>query len=96
MKKTTSSSSGLLPRLVRQITRALKATKNRTFWEVIFDQDGMSHELEQLLAQGYSEREAMEAAITSVMDRHENSLCNAVREQCASAARAAFAKLPNS
>ena len=91
----TSDASAPLHRLVRQVLRALKATKRVTFWDLVIEEDDIAERITKALNLGYTESEAMESAIESVMISHEDFLGCAVRDQCRMATKKALAQLPN-
>jgi hypothetical protein len=84
-----------LHRLVRQVVRAMKATKRMTFWDLVIDEEDVAQRISKPLGNGYTEAEAMESAIESLMMSHEDFLGNAVRDQCRMATKKALAQLPN-
>ena len=86
---------GRLPRLVRQIRKALKATKRLAFWDIEVDEDDIRQRLETCFESGYNEREAMESAIEGLFMTHEQTLKDAVMDQCRCATRKALSCLPN-
>lgn len=92
---TTTTAAVGLQRLVRQIARALKATNRLMFWDLSVEEGDIVERLTRVLADSYTEREAMESVIEGVIMSHENFLGDAVNDQCRQATRVALAKLPN-
>jgi hypothetical protein len=65
------------------------------FWDLTIDEEDVAQRISKPLGDGYTEREAMESAIESIMMSHEDFLGNAVRDQCRMATKKALAQLPN-
>ena len=82
-------------RLVRQVSRALKKTKRMMFWDIEPDEDDIKNRLSAYLNDSYTEREAIESVIECMLQSHQETLCNAARDQCNCATKAALASLPN-
>ena len=85
-----------LRRRVRQVMRALKKTKGMMFWDIEPDEDDIRDRLAGYLKDSYTANEAVESVIEGMLHSHQETLCNAARDQCSCATKAALASLPNS
>jgi hypothetical protein len=92
--KENSGSCSLDP-LVRQVSRALKKTKRMMFWDIVPDEDDIRDRLVGYLKDSYTATEAVESVIEGMLHSHQETLCNAARDQCNCATKAALASLPN-
>ena len=91
-----AAEGGSLRRRVRQVMRALKKTKGMMFWDIEPDEDDIRDRLAGYLKDSYTATEAVESVIEGMLHSHQETLCNAARDQCSCATKAALASLPNS
>lgn len=94
-KPDSRAPSGRVHPLVRQIRKALKSTKRLMFWDVEIDDSDVIDRLKRCIESEYTDSECIESVIESIMMSHEQTLKDAVMDQCKCATRAALASLPN-
>lgn len=95
LKSDSRAPSGRVHPLVRQIRKALKSTKRMMFWDIELDESDVIDSLKKCEDSNYTAAECIESVIEGVIMSHEQTLKDAVADQCRCATRAALSSLPN-